>query len=64
MPGIRQREGGSDVKSFFGNMSDMVTDEGQQEGHPEAVSMIASAVTKLVIRTGDPRQPTGEGSRV
>ena len=46
MPWIRQREGGSDVKSFLGNMSDMVTDEGQQEGHPEAVSIIASTVKK------------------
>ena len=41
----------------------MIIDEGQQEGHPEVVAVLAMAKHMLIIRTGDPQQPTGGGPR-
>ena len=36
----------------------MIIDEGQQEGHSEVVAVLAMAKHMLIIRTGDPQQPT------
>ncbi|CAE7268113.1 unnamed protein product [Symbiodinium sp. CCMP2592] len=39
----------------------LVIHEGQQEGHAESVNVTEAAEDVLLIRTGDPKQPTGGG---
>ena len=51
----------NDVSNFVASANTMITDEGQQEGHPEVVAVLAMAKHMLIIRTGDPQQPTGGG---
>ena len=52
----------NDVSNFVASAANtMIIDEGQQEGHPEVVAVLAMAKHMLIIRTGDPQQPTGGG---
>ena len=61
--GIRgHRRAPNDVSNFVASAANtMIIDEGQQEGHPEVVAVLAMAKHMLIIRTGDPQQPTGGG---
>ena len=51
----------SEVQTALTYAHALAIDEGQQEGHPESVTVTEAAGKVLLIRTGDPKQPTGGG---